>query len=319
MTVINPLANALVTIYNNEVRRNKQAIIMPSSKLIINVLRVMQKEGYIGEFEYIDDGRWGKVVVQLLGRINKCGPITPRYSLKYRDMINLPQHIRTYLPSKEIGVILVSTSKGVMTHKEAARQRLGGVALGYVYWWVIKMLQVLVKESLKIPDNVSLTLENGKIKVKGPKGEVEKDISHMRGIEVRLENGELIVEATFANKRTKSLVYTLLRHVQNMITGVTKGYRYYLKIIFTHFPMSVKVVGNEVQITNLIGEKNIRRAKILPGVKVTVKGEDIIVEGIDLEKVAQTAANIERASKISGFDRRVFGDGIYIYKKEVIE
>ncbi|MFP3217214.1 MULTISPECIES: 50S ribosomal protein L6 [Acidianus] len=181
------------------------------------------------------------------------------------------------------------------------------------------MLQVLVKESLKIPDNVSLTLENGKIKVKGPKGEVEKDISHMRGIEVRLENGELIVEATFANKRTKSLVYTLLRHVQNMITGVTKGYRYYLKIIFTHFPMSVKVVGNEVQITNLIGEKNIRRAKILPGVKVTVKGEDIIVEGIDLEKVAQTAANIERASKISGFDRRVFGDGIYIYKKEVIE
>jgi large subunit ribosomal protein L6 len=176
-----------------------------------------------------------------------------------------------------------------------------------------------VKESLKIPDNVSLTLENGKIKVKGPKGEVEKDISHMRGIEVRLENGELIVEATFANKRTKSLVYTLLRHVQNMITGVTKGYRYYLKIIFTHFPMSVKVVGNEVQITNLIGEKNIRRAKILPGVKVTVKGEDIIVEGIDLEKVAQTAANIERASKISGFDRRVFGDGIYIYKKEVIE
>jgi large subunit ribosomal protein L6 len=181
------------------------------------------------------------------------------------------------------------------------------------------MLQVLVKESLKIPDNVSLTLENGKIKVKGPKGVVEKDISHMRGIEVRLENGELIVEATFANKRTKSLVYTLLRHVQNMITGVTKGYRYYLKIIFTHFPMSVKVVGNEVQITNLIGEKNIRRAKILPGVKVTVKGEDIIVEGIDLEKVAQTAANIERASKISGFDRRVFGDGIYIYKKEVIE
>ncbi|MCY0882506.1 MAG: 50S ribosomal protein L6 [Acidianus infernus] len=181
------------------------------------------------------------------------------------------------------------------------------------------MLQVLVKESLKIPNNVSLTLENGKIKVKGPKGEVEKDISHIRGIEVRLENGELIVEATFANKRTKSLVYTLLRHVQNMITGVTKGYRYYLKIIFTHFPMSVKVVGNEVQITNLIGEKNIRRAKILPGVKVTVKGEDIIVEGIDLEKVAQTAANIERASKISGFDRRVFGDGIYIYKKEVVE
>ncbi|TRM80930.1 30S ribosomal protein S8, partial [Sulfolobus sp. A20-N-F6] len=68
MVVINPLSNALTTIYNNEMRRNKQAIIMPASKLIINVLRVMQKEGYVGEFEFIDDGRWGKITVQLLGR-----------------------------------------------------------------------------------------------------------------------------------------------------------------------------------------------------------------------------------------------------------
>lgn len=133
MVVLNPLANALVTIYNNEMRRNRQATITPASKLIINVLRTIQREGYIGEFEYIDDGRWGKVVVQLLGRINKCGAITPRYPLKYRDMINLPQYIRKYLPSKEIGVIIVSTSKGVMTHREAATQRIGGVALGYVY------------------------------------------------------------------------------------------------------------------------------------------------------------------------------------------
>lgn len=81
MPSLNPLANALTTLYNNEVRRKKQAIIMPASKLIINVLRVLQKEGYIGEFEYIDDGRAGKITVQLLGRINKCGPITPRYPL----------------------------------------------------------------------------------------------------------------------------------------------------------------------------------------------------------------------------------------------
>ncbi|MEM3947094.1 MAG: 30S ribosomal protein S8, partial [Metallosphaera sp.] len=127
MTVINTLSNSLSTIYNNERRRNNQAILMPSSKLIVNVLRTMQKEGYIGEFEYIDDGRWGKIVVQLLGRINKCGSITPRYSLTYREVISLPDYIRRYLPSKEIGVIILSTPKGVMTHKEAARQRTGGV------------------------------------------------------------------------------------------------------------------------------------------------------------------------------------------------
>lgn len=133
MVVINPLANALTTLYNNEMRRNKQAIIMPASKLVINILRTMQKEGYIGEFEYIDDGRWGKIIVQLLGRINKCGPITPRYPLSYRQLIDLPNYIRRYLPSKEIGVIIVSTSKGVMSHKDAAKMRIGGVALGYVY------------------------------------------------------------------------------------------------------------------------------------------------------------------------------------------
>jgi len=133
MPALNPLANALTTIYNNEMRRNKQAIILPASKLIINVLRVMQKEGYIGEFEFIDDGRAGKIVVQLLGRINKCGPITPRYPLKYRDLLKLPDYIRRYLPSKEIGIIIISTSKGVMTHKDAIRERIGGVALGYVY------------------------------------------------------------------------------------------------------------------------------------------------------------------------------------------
>ncbi|TRM87121.1 30S ribosomal protein S8 [Sulfolobus sp. C3] len=133
MVTFTPLSNALTTIYNNEMRRNKQAIIMPASKLIINVLRVMQKEGYVGEFEFIDDGRWGKITVQLLGRINKCGPITPRYPLTYRQMINLPDYIRRYLPSKEIGIIIVSTSKGVMSHKDASRIRTGGIALGYVY------------------------------------------------------------------------------------------------------------------------------------------------------------------------------------------
>jgi len=133
LVVLNPLANALTTIYNNEVRRNKQAIIMPASKLIINVLRVLQREGYIGEFEYVDDGRWGKIVVQLLGRINKCGPITPRFPLTYRELLNIPDYIRRYLPSKEIGIIILTTSKGVMSHRDAIKMRIGGIALGYVY------------------------------------------------------------------------------------------------------------------------------------------------------------------------------------------
>lgn len=133
MVMLDTLANALATIMNNEMRGKKEAIIMPASKLIINVLKIMQQEGYIGEFEYIDDGRWGKVRVQLLGRINKCGVIKPRFSIKYIDLERMPHWLRKYLPSRDIGVLILSTPQGVMTHKEALKRKIGGVLLAYVY------------------------------------------------------------------------------------------------------------------------------------------------------------------------------------------
>jgi large subunit ribosomal protein L6 len=180
------------------------------------------------------------------------------------------------------------------------------------------MKAVYLYEEIPIPEKVSVSVEGKTIKVKGPKGEVIKDFSHIREIEIRLQDNKIILQTTFANRKKKAQFYSVIAHIKNMFTGVINGYRYYLKIIYTHFPISVKVIGDEVQVTNLIGEKNIRRAKILPGVKVTVKGEDIVVEGADIEKVGQTVANIELATKITGYDRRVFADGIYIYKKEVI-
>ncbi len=133
MVMLDTLANALATIWNNEVRGRREAIIMPASKLIANVLRVFQKEGYIGEFEYIDDGRWGKIKVQLLGRINKCGVIKPRISVRYVDLLNMPEWLRKYLPSREMGIIVLSTSQGVMSHREALAKKIGGIVLAYVY------------------------------------------------------------------------------------------------------------------------------------------------------------------------------------------
>ncbi len=130
---MDPLANALSTIMNNEMRGNREAVITPASKLIAMVLRVMQKYGYIGEFEHIDDGRWGKIKVQLLGRINKCGVIKPRFSVKYRDLREMPQWLRKSLPSRDIGIIILSTPQGVMSHREALEKRIGGVLLAYVY------------------------------------------------------------------------------------------------------------------------------------------------------------------------------------------
>lgn len=133
MVSVDTLANALATIYNNEMRGNREALIVPSSKLVASVLRVMQRYGYIGEFEHIDDGRWGKLKVQLLGRINRCGAIKPRYSVKYVDLLRMPDWLKSYLPSRDIGIIVLSTSQGVLSHIEAIERRIGGVLIAYVY------------------------------------------------------------------------------------------------------------------------------------------------------------------------------------------
>jgi len=130
MVVIDPLANALSTIMNNEVRGKKECLIYPASKLIINVLKTMQKEGYIGNIEYIEDGRGGKLKVEVLGSINKCGVIKPRFPVKDDEFEKWEER---YLPARDIGILIVSTSKGVMTHIEAKRQGVGGVLLAYVY------------------------------------------------------------------------------------------------------------------------------------------------------------------------------------------
>lgn len=124
------LINALNTIYNNEVRGHKECVVYPISKLLLNVLNVMQKEGYIGEVEYIDDGRGGKLRVQLLGRINKCAAIYPRFYVKCSE---IDEWAKIYLPARDVGTLILTTSKGVMTHHEAKKRRIGGALLAYVY------------------------------------------------------------------------------------------------------------------------------------------------------------------------------------------
>jgi small subunit ribosomal protein S8 len=133
MVVLDPLANALSAIQNAEMRAKPEVVVWPASKLVINVLRVMQREGYVGEIEYIDDGRWGKIRVQLLGRINKTGVIKPRYPVKYKDLERMPYWLRKYLPAYNIGILIISTPHGVLSHKEALAKHTGGVLMAYVY------------------------------------------------------------------------------------------------------------------------------------------------------------------------------------------
>ena len=177
------------------------------------------------------------------------------------------------------------------------------------------MAVTVVENSITIPEGVTLALEGCKVTVTGEKGSLTKDFTHAR---LNMEHLDDSVKVWTINPRKKqaSLVNTIVAHVKNMIKGVTKGFTYRMKIVFVHFPMTLRIQGNNIVIQNFTGERKSRDAKIVGDAKVRVEGEDIIVEGIDLEEVAQTAANIQRAVKIRRKDRRKFLDGIYVYSKE---
>ena len=130
MICLDPLADALSNIYNNEERRKHECIIKPASKLIGWVLRVMQKNGYVGAYEFIDDGRAGKFRVQLLGRVNKCGVIKPRFSVKVEKIGSWENK---FLPGRDFGILIMTTTEGVLAHKEAVKRKIGGRLLAYVY------------------------------------------------------------------------------------------------------------------------------------------------------------------------------------------
>lgn len=176
---------------------------------------------------------------------------------------------------------------------------------------------IRVERVVEVPQGVTVRVESLKVTVKGPKGEMQKDFSHARGVGIRVDGNKVIVEAWSADTKARALVGTIAAHIKNMIIGVTKGFRYKLKIISSHFPITVKVEKSRVVINNFLGEKAPRYATIMPGVTVKVQGQDVIVEGSDVEAVGQTAANIERATRITEFDRRKFMDGIFIYSREV--
>merc|ERR1712025_662334 len=130
MVRINVLNDALKNITNAERRGKRQVLIRPCSKVIVKFLQVMQKFGYIGEFEIIDDHRSQKIVVELNGRLNKCGVISPRFDFSNKDT---EKWIANLLPSRQFGHMVLTTSQGIMDHDEARRKQIGGKILGFFY------------------------------------------------------------------------------------------------------------------------------------------------------------------------------------------
>ena len=130
MVRMNVLADCLKSIINAEKRGKRQVLIRPSSKVVLRFLRLMQKHGYIGEFEVIDDHRSNKIVVELNGRLNKCGVISPRFDISLVDLDKLTTNL---LPSRQFGYVVLTTTYGILDHEEARKRHTGGKLLGFFY------------------------------------------------------------------------------------------------------------------------------------------------------------------------------------------
>jgi len=130
MTLNDPLGSVLSHLYNCEKIGRNESIVKPASKLVINVLNIMKDKNYIGEFNIINDGKSNLVKINLLGNINKCGVIKPRFPFKVDE---LNKFEKRFLLARDFGFIIVSTSKGLMTHDDAREKKLGGKLIAYVY------------------------------------------------------------------------------------------------------------------------------------------------------------------------------------------
>jgi large subunit ribosomal protein L6 len=171
-----------------------------------------------------------------------------------------------------------------------------------------------VARQIEIPDGVSIAVDGNTVTVKGPKGEATRTLSYPE-LEIRKEDSYLVVNSKLDRKRQRAMVGTLAAHIGNMIIGVTRGYEYKMKVVYSHFPIQLKAASDELIINNFLGERKARSAKILPGTKVEIGKDEVVITGINKEHVGQTMANIEQATRVRGFDIRVFQDGVYLVDK----
>ena len=177
------------------------------------------------------------------------------------------------------------------------------------------MKQDILKE-IKIPENVQVEIKDKTISASGPLGKNEKFFPY--DFILMEKKGDLVVlDSKKATKREKKITGTIAAHIRNLIAGVISGYEYKLQICSVHFPITVAVDQSKkyVLVKNFIGETKERKAEILQNTTVKITGDRITVNSIDKESAAQTAANIEMATRIRSRDRRVFQDGIFMTEK----
>ena len=167
---------------------------------------------------------------------------------------------------------------------------------------------------VRIPDGVKAALEGTNLKVTGPKGQLSRSVRFPQ-VTVTCDGKELVIATESRRKEITAMVGTLEAHAKNMFRGVSDGFEYRMKVVYSHFPIQLKLQGSRLEIANFLGEKKARYARIEPGVTAKVGSDEVTLTGIDRELVGNTAANIEHATHIRDRDPRVFQDGVYIVQR----
>jgi large subunit ribosomal protein L6 len=173
----------------------------------------------------------------------------------------------------------------------------------------------LRQQVIEMPEGVRVDLQGRTLSIKGKLGEAKKHFDKVN-INISVQGNKVLVSPFSAKKKDNVIINTVTSLVNNMVTGVTKGFTYKLKVVYAHFPITVKTKGSQILVENFVGERSPRVAEIVGDCKISIEGDDIIVKGVSVEDVGQTAANVELATKIKRKDQRVFLDGVYIYHKE---
>lgn len=173
----------------------------------------------------------------------------------------------------------------------------------------------MYSKEVMIPENINIEIENKKVKVSGEKGNLEREFRTFFEIKIEKNGNKIKVSSESERRKVKAEVGTIAAHIRNMVKGVTKGFTYRLRAVYSHFPVTVKVEGDKILIQNFLGERVPRVAKIVGSIQVKIDKQDIILTGINKEDIGLTASNIEQATKIRGYDRKIFQDGVYIVSK----
>jgi large subunit ribosomal protein L6 len=172
-----------------------------------------------------------------------------------------------------------------------------------------------MEETIELPEGIQASIQGSKISLKSPKGENSKELKAL-GVKIMVEGSKIKISSEKNSKKEKKAMNSMKAHLKNLINGLEKEYSYKLAIVYAHFPINVSKKENRIEIVNFLGSKKPKSARIIGKAQVEIKGKEITVHGSNREEVGQTAANIEQLTRLSGKDRRIFQDGIFITIKE---